>query len=252
MNARSVTVSVVSHEHGDVVLPLLEDMASWAASDVAEVIITLNVPESKLIKKVHAQQWPFKVVITSNTEPLGYGANHNQAFALCATPFFCIVNPDIRFSQNPFPALIDTLKVPGTGCAYPLQYAGQGMPRDLAREIPAPFSLLRRYFVSGDRERVQPRDWINGAFMLFHSAVFAQLGGFDQRFFMYCEDVDICLRLQQKGLRLALASRAQVEHQGAHASRRQLRHLLWHLASMVRLWSSKSYRTYRSMKRNLT
>lgn len=245
---RSVTVSVVSHGHGNDILQLLEDMALLAANDVAKVIITLNVPEELLTDAIRSKVWPFNVEVILNKAPLGFGGNHNQAFALCQTPFFCVVNPDIRFRRNPYPDLLGVLQSPGVGCAYPMQSTGCGEPCDLAREIPTPMALMRRHIMPGYRQKAQPREWINGSFMLFSSHVYARLKGFDQRFFMYCEDVDICLRLRKQGFSLILSAGACVEHRGCHASRRQLRHLSWHLASLVRLWFLMRCGAYRSTR----
>lgn len=243
---QSVTVSVVSHGHGNAILQLLEDIALLAANDVAKVIVTLNVPEELLNGAIHSMPWPFNVEVICNKVPLGFGGNHNRAFALCQTPFFCVVNPDIRFWRNPYPDLLGVLQSPSAGCAYPMQSAGCGKPCDLAREIPTPMALMRRHLMPGYGKKAQPREWINGSFMLFSSQVYAQLKGFDQRFFMYCEDVDICLRLRQEGFKLILSTGACVEHRGRHASRRQLRHLAWHLASLARLWFLMRFGAYRS------
>jgi GT2 family glycosyltransferase len=86
--------------------------------------------------------------------------------------------------------------------------------------------------------------------MVFPVAVFAELGGFDRRYFMYCEDVDICLRLQLKGYRLLPVVSVTVEHEAQHASRRRLRHLFWHVQSLWRLWHSDVYRAFQSRRRS--
>ena len=243
-----VTVSVVSHEHGDEIPHLLRDLAAFAPSAIAEVIVTLNIPEEVLSKWIRVRNWPFVVTVIANAEPMGYGANHDQAFAHCKTPFFCVVNPDIRLTKDPFPLLISALEEPMAGCVYPMQSNGNPRSIDYARQVPTPVSLLRRYLVPGSRSKPQPRDWINGAFMLFPVAVFAELGGFDIRYFMYCEDVDICLRLQLHGYRLVPVVGVTVEHEAQHASRRRFRHLVWHVQSLWRLWHSDVYRTFQSRK----
>lgn len=244
MRTQCVTVSVVSHEHGTAVCQLLEDIAEFSAKEVAKVVLTLNVPEDGLACTIKARAWPFEVQTIVNLNPLGYGSNHNQAFSYCNTPYFCVVNPDIRLTANPFSALIDALQTPDAGCAYPMQSTDKGAPLDLAREAPSPLALMRRYMVpSYGRGGLQPREWVNGSFMLFVTGVYARLGGFDQRYFMYCEDVDICLRLRQQGFKLVPAIRAHVLHVGHHASRRQWRHFWWHVGSLIRLWMSESYRS---------
>lgn len=241
-NHRPVTVSIVSHEHGDEVPLLLGDIARHAAADIHEVIVTLNVPEPALARWIEERDWPFKLSVVRNVKPLGFGANHNQAFGWCKTPYFCVLNPDIRLEHNPFPALRAQLQDPAVGCAYPLQSDGHRPPRDVARGLPTPGVLLRRHLLrredlpfSGDGR------WVSGAFMLFPTEVFMRLGGFDTGYYLYCEDVDLCLRLSAQGWRLAAVPEAQVAHRAQHASRRRLRHFIWHVQSLWRLWHTPEY-----------
>ena len=249
MSDRPVTVSVVSHGHGDAVVHLLQDLSAYAAKEVGRVIVTLNVPESRLSDAVNAESWPFEIDWICNSAPLGYGANHNQAYALCQSACFCVLNPDVRLSSNPYPALLASLAMPNVGCAYPLQHGEDGKIIDPARAVPTPISLFFRYFRPASRRYVHCRDWVNGAFMLFRSEVFESISGFDQQFFMYCEDVDICLRLQLQGYELRCAPSAVIEHEGQRASRRKLRHLIWHIRSLIKLWVAPSYQSYKVSQR---
>ncbi len=238
-----VTLSVVSHGHGEDVVQLLEDVAQHSARIVEQVIVTLNVPEPALSAAIESADWPFEVVLLANTASQGFGANHNAAFERCRTAYFGVLNPDIRFAADPFMPLLGHLQEPRVGCAYPLQSCGnEGVAFDPTRELPTPAALLRRHLGRARSRRAQrAREWTNGAFMLFRSAVFKRLGGFDTRYFMYCEDVDICLRLQDLGFALDAAPEVTVGHHAAHASRRDLRHLGWHLGSLWRLWTSDTF-----------
>ena len=237
---KPVTVSIVSHEHGDEIPLLLGDLAQHASGDIHEVIVTLNVPEPALAHWIEEREWPFVMSIVRNVKPLGFGANHNQAFGWCKTPYFCVLNPDIRLAENPFPSLLERLRDSSVGCTYPLQSDGRGPAKDLAREVPSPAALLRRY-LAPRAATAAAKHWINGAFMLFPSVVFMRIGGFDTRFYMYCEDVDLCLRLRAHGWRVEATADAQVQHLAQHASRRRLQHLWWHLQSLWRLWHTPQY-----------
>ena len=249
MNDRPVTVSVVSHGHGDAVVHLLQDLSAYATKEVGRVIVTLNVPESRLSDAVNAESWPFEIDWICNSEPLGYGANHNQAYALCQSSCFCVLNPDVRLNSNPYPVLLASLAMPNVGCAYPLQHGEDGKIIDPARAVPTPISLFFRYFLPASQRYARCRDWVNGAFMLFRSEVFESISGFDQQFFMYCEDVDICLRLQLQGYELRCVPSAVIEHEGQRASRRKLRHLIWHIRSLIKLWVAPSYQSYKVSQR---
>jgi GT2 family glycosyltransferase len=79
-----------------------------------------------------------------------------------------------------------------------------------------------------------------GFFLLLRAEAFQAVRGFDENYFMYCEDVDLSIRLQLAGWRLAQGD-ATVTHVNHAASHRNLRHLAWHVSSLLRLWRSPVY-----------
>ena len=241
-------MSIVSHGHGDAVLSLLRDLAREARGSVARVVLTLNIPEPGLESKAAQACAGLALSIRHNSEPRGFGQNHNAAFAACdleGDALFAVVNPDVRLRADPFPDLHVALASDSTiGCAYPAQLDARGRPCNPPRPVPTPANLLRRYL--GREELAQGADWVNAAFVVFRAAAYAELGGFDPRYRMYCEDVDLCLRLQLAGWGLARAACA-VQHAGGRASRGSIRHLCWHAQSLVRLWFSEALRDFRAM-----
>ncbi len=232
-----VVVSIVSHGHGDCVQRLLHELAEHCDGSVARVVLTHNLPESAPEPAQGA--WPFALEVRVNEAPLGFGVNHNRALQNAQEPYVCVLNPDVMLSGNdPFPALRAALDRAGAGCAYPVQVDAQGVRQDSERALPTPLALVRRRLQGRAERRI---DWVNAACLLLPRAVWQQLGGFDERYYMYCEDVDLCLRLRLAGFGLARAQ-AQVVHAGTRASHRALRHLVWHVTSLLRLWRSHPYR----------
>jgi N-acetylglucosaminyl-diphospho-decaprenol L-rhamnosyltransferase len=236
-----IAVSVVSHCHGEQLLQLLLRLQSLSAASISQVLITFNMPEPQLADQLNRKRWTFELKLIENKSPKGYGANHNAAFEHCYAPFFCVINPDIDFDKNPFPELQARFVSSRTGCVVPIQRDEDGNTQDYARELPSPFALLGRY--AGGRKARSPAtepDWVNGAFLLFRSEIYGLLRGFDERYFMYCEDVDICLRLKLAGYQLAQAG-VSVVHPAHRSSRVKLRFLAWHITSLLRLWCSSTY-----------
>src|ERR1700745_2242560 len=91
--AKPITVSIVSHGQLPLIRPLLEQLERFSQAMVAKVILTINVPEPDVMGDT---TWHFAVKRIDNPAPIGFGANHNQAFAHCETPWFLVLNPDIR------------------------------------------------------------------------------------------------------------------------------------------------------------
>jgi GT2 family glycosyltransferase len=75
--------------------------------------------------------------------------------------------------------------------------------------------------------------------MLFRREDFAQVGGFDERYYLYYEDVDICRRLRARRRDIRLVPQASVTHDAQRASRRDVTHMLWHARSMLRFLTTR-------------
>lgn len=232
-----LVVSVVSHGHGALVQSLLVSLASRSGTTVSRVVLTQNLPEPD--PEPPAQGWPFVVQVLKNSTPVGFGANHNRALVDATEPFVCVLNPDVGLEEgDPFVALVMQASRSGVGCAYPWQVDICGRPQDNERELPTPWALLRRRVLGRHELRV---DWVNAACLVFPQPVWRALNGFDEGYFMYCEDVDLCLRLRLAGWTLARTP-VRIVHAGQRDSRRRWTHLRWHVASLLRLWRSPVYR----------
>lgn len=234
-----LVVSIVSHGHGTLVEALLRDLARAAASPIHRVVVTLNLPGESAPRVDGA--WPFLVELRRNPYPLGFGANHNRALAGAAEACVCILNPDVRLTAaepDPWSPLVRAALQPGTGCAYPTQVDDEGLAQDSERALPSPMALWRRRVLGRREARL---DWVNAACLVMSTPVWRSVQGFDERYFMYCEDVDLSLRLRLAGLALVRAP-VSVIHSGQRASHRRWRHLAWHVRSLLRLWSSPVYR----------
>jgi len=80
--------------------------------------------------------------------------------------------------------------------------------------------------------------------MLFRSTAYAQVGGFDERYFMYGEDFDICARMQLAGWKLQVGENLLARHEAQRASHADTRHLYWHVSSLLKLWGSATFWRY--------
>jgi N-acetylglucosaminyl-diphospho-decaprenol L-rhamnosyltransferase len=243
-----LTVSVVSHGHSSLVLSLARQLASIRNNLNIILIVTINSPELDHEKDMDglALISNITVILIKNRNLKGFGTNHNQAFRKCETEFFCVINPDIDLTNEPFTDLLKALKAPDIGLTYPRQIDGQNNQLDFERELASPISIGRRHLFRqlSQPNAYKPVHWVSGAFMVFKTSAFHEIGGFDERYYMYCEDVDICLRLQLAGYRL-VRTETTVIHHTQRKTLKNLRHLTWHVRSLLRLWNSKVYKDYK-------
>lgn len=229
-----VSISVVSHRQGSLVNDLLKDVVRYCPPN--ELLLTCNAPEEVSIhgtglKTLHR---------FDNTYAKGFGANHNEAFKHCNTSFFCVANPDVRLLNDPFQELLASMDDPQVGLVAPSVIDPSGNLEDSARYFPTPTNLVAkmlhldegRYPVAG--EVPLSVEWVAGMFMLFRAEAFRDIGGFDEGFFLYYEDVDICARLWKAGWKVKLHPGVRIIHAAQRSSRRNPRYMAWHLSSMAR------------------
>jgi GT2 family glycosyltransferase len=154
----------------------------------------------------------------ANRENIGFGRANNQAFAASSGQFIYLLNPDAQLVQP------DALKIlreqlerhPEWGVAGTRILQGDGQ-KELA--------VCEKY---QGQEHVRERDFsklpgrracVMGASMFFSRRVFAELGGFDEDYFLYQEEADLCLRLREKGYEIGFVPEAAIRHIGGVSSR---------------------------------
>ena len=239
-----ISISIVSHQQAALVKDLLADLQAHCVTPI-EVILTLNVPETLPFDPAG---FGFPVALISNHHAKGFAANHNAAFAIARAEYFCVMNPDVRLAQDPFPMLQRVLSDSTIGVVAPLILSPAGAIEDSARRFPTPGSILRKVFCKRPAVDYQIEDatafpdWVAGMFMVFRSEIYRRVGGFDEGYFLYYEDVDLCWRLRRQGYAVALLPAVRVIHAARRASHRNLRYLGWHVSSVLRFFVKRALR----------
>lgn len=232
----TITLSIVSHKQSSIIKNLLDDLSALSFHNF-QILITINIPEDES-PYLHTNL-PLRII--RNESPKGFGWNHNQAFHLSTSPYFCVVNPDIRIQS----LILEDLLVPfidrSVGATAPLVLSSEGNVEDSARVFPTFFGLLKRilisdlsldYKVSSGPYTV---DWVAGMFIIFRREAFEQVKGFDSyRFYMYLEDADICMRLAKKGWKVQVNPLIHVIHLAQRSSHYDINHMIWHTISVFK------------------
>ena len=231
----TICISIVSHGHGKYVADLLEDLSS-TLPEGSQVVLTLNIPE----KINFCENYSFRLQVLKNHIPAGLSKNNNNAFKLCDQKFFCVLNPDLRIFELNWENLCTKLES-GGGVITPRICDMDGNLEDFARPFPTISQLILRYtFLRGVRQ-FSNYDWVGGMFHMYKSDVYRSIGGFDQRYFLYLEDVDICFKLKEYGAKIIIDDTQVVYHHSQRDSHRKVRYLIWHINSMLKFWM-KFYR----------
>lgn len=192
-----------------------------------------------------------RVHYTHMARNLGFGAAHNVCIrqACADSDVHLLLNPDVRFGSDVVAALVDAFAHrPQLMAAMPQIRYPDGSLQRLCKLLPTPADLLVRRFlpVRSWRERRNaryelhdlPQDreshvpTLSGCFVMLRSADLLAVGGFDERFFMYMEDVDLVRRLGMRG-ELLYVPAVHIDHEYAKGSYRNRRLLGYHLRSAV-------------------
>ncbi len=233
-----LTASLVSHRQGDIAQRVLDDLAVMDRR-LTKVIVTRNVAEAWEPRLAHPSA---ALVVIDNPRPKGFGANHNAAFARCRDPFFAVLNPDLRFGGADLCALLPRFDDAGLALLAPTIVGPDGAAADFARDLMTLPNLVRRHLGAPPG----PAAWLAGMCLVIRSAAFRAVGGFDERYFLYCEDADLCGRLVLEGWRIGAEPTLRVVHDARRRSLRSAGHLAHHVASLLRYWASGAFWRYRA------
>jgi GT2 family glycosyltransferase len=228
------TVSLITHGHGVMSANLVNQLLNFPYID--KIIVTFNIPEDLLLP------YHDKIVVINNAIPKGFGANHNAAFKLSDSPWFVILNPDVIFNDDIFSKFYRSYSKSKYGIYAPLATDNRSKQEDNWRKFPSLFRLLLKlfgfdrsvYFLDSIKSDVDCIDWASGLLLIFPAKLYELLEGFNERFFMYYEDVDICYRAWQINIPVFACKNLVVIHNARRDSRKNIRHLLIHLKSAFR------------------
>jgi len=198
--------------------------------------------------------WDKRVVYVHNGRNLGFGAAHNVAMkaSLGEANYRLVLNPDVYFESGVLEKLLDFVRGrPDIGVVMPKVLNPDGSTQHLCKRLPSPTDLIIRRFLPGAlkglvKERLaryefRDQDYgtvlsvpvLSGCFMLLNCAALSQVGVFDERYFMYMEDVDLCRRIREK-FKTIYFPEVTIYHGYEKGSYRSFRLMVHHVVSAVR------------------
>jgi N-acetylglucosaminyl-diphospho-decaprenol L-rhamnosyltransferase len=146
----------------------------------------------------------------------GFGTGNNEAMRHVKTPFALMLNPDCDIDADALQCLIDTLhRYPTAGIVAPQSWRNAHTPQ---------MSFRPAFFETKPKGPYQVPDgtccarWLHGCCLLVRTEAFNHIGGFDEQFFLYYEDDDLCLRMQKSGFECLFEPAAQARHMGGASS----------------------------------
>ncbi len=246
----SIAAVLVTYESAADLPSCLESLAKAAPPSGVEVVVVDNASRDDSAEVARA----LGVKVIENPTNQGYARAVNAGVAATAGQWLLVLNPDTRLAPESLSRLLATAQTdPRIGCLGPDLHNPDGTEYPTGRRFPslvvgALHALLgpvwpgnpatRRYHMAeADRSVPLRVDWVSGSCMLLRRDAFEAVDGFDGGYFMYFEDMDLCLRLARAGWRVVFDPGAEVVHVGGNSTRKApYRKVINHHRSTLRFY----------------
>ena len=251
---------VVSYNYGDLLERCVRSILAESSAPGPDVVVVDNGSTDGSIERLSAAVPAARIIAAPGN--VGYARAANLGIAATEAPVVAVLNGDVELAAGVAAAMIAALDAgPRVGAVGPRVLNLDGSVYPSARTDPgllvasahAAFGLVwptnpwtRRYRqLDSDPTRARDVDLISGAAVWLRREALDDVGGWDERYFMYMEDVDLCLRLRRAGWRIEYEPSGAVVHvQGASTSQRPYRMIAEHHRS-VWLFATRRYRGWR-------
>lgn len=244
-NRPRIFIAVVSHGHGELI-ERLNVLGSLSRNKEIVVAVKTNIPDVKL--KMYCKD--NNIVFLDGEYFYGFGYNNNAIFKYCLSElkmtekdYFVVLNPDLIIDDCRILKLVNRMR------SEKVCFATINLFKDSfftsydqsVRRFPGAIDFINSFLFKKNntclnREKIHKPmlvDWCAGSFMVYTVAHYMRLLGFNTRYFMYCEDIDICYRSHLIGERVRYYPDIKAQHLAHHSNRRFLsKHFFWHVKSI--------------------
>jgi GT2 family glycosyltransferase len=238
-----LSIVIVTYECRPYVLDLLGDLAAARDALSLEVFVVDNASTDGTVDAIRAAHlW---IDVDAQAENVGFGKANNRAIPRAQADTILLLNPDTRVTAEALTACVDELRrCPDVGILTPRVVDEHGVfDRRCMRGFPTLWGVfchvtkldkvlrdrasgryLQRWLSETDPADVES---VSGAVMFARADALAQVGGFDERFFMYGEDIDLCLRIADAGWRVRYCPGVEITHLGGRAGENPVAQRAW-------------------------
>lgn len=247
-----LSIVVVNYRTADITCDCLDAVAKHLKACNHEVIVVDNASNDGSVETIR-QRHP-QVRLLSERSNRGFGGGNNVGVAAAQAPYLLLLNSDALLREDTPSRLVDFLEAhPDVACVGPrIDLLDGTRQAKVYGHSPTPWRAVVQSSGLSRLARVSPLltgidaeepvrpvmqvGWISGVCMAMRTAAYRAVGGFDTRFFMYCEDIDLCMRLGRQGGRIVHLDDSPVTHLGGASSRpidKRLRNAVWQQRNLL-------------------
>lgn len=218
---------VVNYESGPVLLDCVRSLRADQSAGPMDIVVVDNGSTDGSIDALRAAD-PDVAVLQPGAN-LGYGRAANLGIAVTTTPVVAVVNPDAFVAPGSARVVVDAFAVDADlgvigprivnpdGSVYPSARIAPGVVVATGHALlggvfPHNRFTTRYRALDADPDRARDVDWVSGAALWFRREFLDRVGGWDERYFMFLEDVDVCREVRRHGGRVRFEPGAEVIH----------------------------------------
>lgn len=251
-----ISITIVAYNDEEDVRAAVCSIQEHTAVDVVKKIYIVD--NSNQVNTLHQLQGEYSdVEYIKMPENVGFGKAHNHVLPQLNSKYHAIVNPDILLTEDSFDKLMEFMEKEDVGMAVPRLLDEEGHLQQVYRRELTVLDMGIRMFLSfGFKKRqrkhtMQDMDYTKpfqvpfaqGSFLVIQTDLFRRLQGFDERYFMYMEDADLCKRVNQCS-RLLYCPDTSVIHKWARGSHKRAGLLKKHIVSMFRYFAKWGWKLW--------
>lgn len=235
-----ISILIVSWNVRELLRRAIASVLADAGDVRIEIVVVDNASQDGTVEMLRAD-FP-QVRVIANMENVGFTRGNNQALEMAQGRYLFLLNPDTELERGALAALMGYMDAPENarvGIVGPQLVYADGSLQSSRRRFPK-FStallestklqewfprneiLTDYYLLDTDNQAIQDVDWVVGAAMFVRREVYEQIGGLDERFFMYSEELDWCFRVKTAGWHVVYFPKARVLHYEGKSSEQVL------------------------------
>jgi hypothetical protein len=232
-----LSIIIVNYNVKEFLQNLLHSIEKASTKFLKEIIVIDNASDDGSIE-IFKEKFPV-VKLVENKVNVGFGKANNQGLAIAKGKYILFINPDCIVSEDTFDTMISFFEShPDCGLAgCKILNADGTLQLACRRSFPGPWTsftkvtglstlfpksrIFARYNLTYlDENKTYEVDAVSGSFMMIKKDVYEKTGGFDEQFFMYGEDLDLCYRVQNKGYKVFYVHNTQIIHYKGESTKR--------------------------------
>ena len=261
--AVKLSICIVAYNNYDDIKEALQSIEDYSSQELTKKIYVVDngtniSSKENIIDFINFIENMNDTVYIDAGDNIGFGNGHNLVLDIIDSDYHAIVNPDIKLCEDSFSKIIEWMDAnKDIGMTIPLIVDEKGKRQEVYRRELTIFDMFNRMFLKGmfrareERHTLQDMDFKKpfkvpfgqGSFLVIRTELFKRLKGFDDRYFMYCEDADLCKRVNQIS-KLIYFPGTKVIHKWEKGSHKNKTLFIYHLNSTLSYFKKWGFRLF--------